>query len=171
MTQTFVPPAIAIRVCAALLCGGEVCLIHRQRPDGDQYSLPGGLVEPAEEVPAALARELQEELGLGVARLPYPPVLRWVQDQLTTRPGSDELFRRLHLVHVLPVPTHVRSTVAAIERDASDATRVLWLPLPEAADLHLYPAVGDVLDQLRAPGAPTGPAQLPAITDRTYSWR
>ncbi|MET8538978.1 NUDIX domain-containing protein [Streptomyces sp. NPDC005065] len=65
MTKTTDPtPAIAVRTCAAILRGDEICLIHRRRPGGDQYSLPGGLLYPDEEASAGLARELKEELDL-----------------------------------------------------------------------------------------------------------
>ncbi|MEV6210228.1 NUDIX domain-containing protein [Kitasatospora sp. NPDC051914] len=164
-------PAVVVRTCAVLLEGRDVCLIHRVRPGGDQFSLPGGLLDPAEHVPEGLARELREELGLDVAGLPEQPQLRWVQDQANTRPGREGIFRRLHLVHVLRVPPHVRQTVAATEQDAEDRNRVLWLDLEQAATLHLYPAVGSVLGSLAGPEDAPGPVLLPPITDRTFTWR
>ena len=101
--------ALTVRACCLILHDGQVALIHRQRPGGDQYSVPGGVVHADEEVTAALARELEEELGLDVTALPRPPELRWVQDQITTRPGSTAPFRRLHLIRVLPdLPSHAR---------------------------------------------------------------
>ncbi|MFE2093371.1 NUDIX hydrolase [Streptomyces sp. NPDC059460] len=61
MTTTIEPtPAIAVRTCVAILRGDKICLIHRRRPGGDQYSLPGGLLHPDEEASAALARELMK---------------------------------------------------------------------------------------------------------------
>ncbi|QDN54177.1 NUDIX hydrolase [Streptomyces sp. S1D4-20] len=160
--------AIAIRTCAVILEGRQICLIHRQRPDGDQYSLPGGLVHADEEVPAALARELKEELDLDLSALPGRPELRWVQDQITTRPGSDAPFRRLHLIHVLHVPPHARHTMAATEQDAEDHARIVWTDLDQAARLHLYPAAAEALSALATQASPV---LLPPITDRTYSWR
>jgi 8-oxo-dGTP pyrophosphatase MutT (NUDIX family) len=167
-TEAAPSTAIAVRTCAVILEDRQVCLIHRERPDGDQYSLPGGLVHADEEVPAALARELKEELDLDLAALPGRPELRWVQDQITTRPGSDAPFRRLHLIHVLHVPPHTRHTLAATEQDAEDHARIVWTDLDQAARLHLYPAAGEALSALAAPASPV---LLPPITDRTYSWR
>jgi len=161
--------AITVRACAVILEGRQFCLIYRQRPD-DQYSLPGGLVHTDEEVPAALARELEEELDLDLSALPGRPELRWVQDQLTTRPGSDALFRRLHLIHVLHVPARVRHTMAATEQDAEDDARIVWKDLDQAASLHLYPAVGEAISALVTQVRPA-PVLLPPITDRTYRWR
>src|SRR5580693_4183277 len=111
--------ALIVRVCCFILHDGQIALIHRQRPGGDQYSVPGGVVHADEEVTAALARELEEELGLDITALPRPLELRWVQDQITTRQGSPTPFRRLHLIHVLPdLPSRARHAMAATEQDA-----------------------------------------------------
>ncbi|WNI20529.1 NUDIX domain-containing protein [Streptomyces sp. ITFR-16] len=164
-------PALAVRTCAVIVEGGEICLIRRTRPGGDQYSLPCGLLQPDEEVPAGLARELREELDLDVTALPELPQLRWAQDQITTRPGRPGTFRRLHLIHLLHLPLHVRTRLPATEQDADDETDVVWVGLWEAATCHLYPHVGEVLGRLAVPGSASGPVLLPPITDRTYSWR
>ncbi|MET9611682.1 NUDIX domain-containing protein [Kitasatospora indigofera] len=164
---------IAVRVCAVILQGREMCVIHRERPDGDQYSLPGGLVSPQEDLSKALARELREELGLDVTSLPSAPRLLWVQDQITTRPGAGtggQPFRRLHLIHLLRVPLNVRRTLAGAELDAKDPTRVVWVDVVRAAGLHLYPAVGDALASLPGPATATT-VLLPPITDLTFRWR
>ncbi len=64
-------------VAAAVLTrpGGEVMLARR--PPGKVYAgyweFPGGKVEPGESLEAALARELREELGIGVTR-----ACRWI---------------------------------------------------------------------------------------------
>ncbi|MEU1307797.1 NUDIX domain-containing protein [Streptomyces cinnamoneus] len=166
-------PAIPIRTCAVILHDGRMCLIRRERPDGDQHSLPGGLVHAGEEVPDALARELKEELGLDLAELTSSPELRWVQDQITTRPGGDAPFRRLHLIHVLHLPPDARHAVADAEQDAEDHAPIVWTELNRAARLHLYPAVGKAIGTLTSARGQTAPAPvlLPPITDRTYRWR
>ncbi|MDI5969918.1 NUDIX hydrolase [Streptomyces sp. SL13] len=162
------PPGIPARVCAVILNNDEVCLIRRHRPDGDQHSLPGGIVNADEHIADALARELREELDLDVTALPEPPRLRWVQDQHTTRPGTPGTFRRLHLIHVLDLPDAARRALAATERDAEDEASVVWVDLDKTAGLHLYPAAGDALLKVRVPGAGV---LLPPITDETYTWR
>jgi 8-oxo-dGTP diphosphatase len=164
--------ALTVRACCVILHDGQVALIHRQRPGGDQYSLPGGLVHADEQVPAALARELNEELGLDVTALPRRPELRWVQDQLTTRPGSTDPFRRLHLIHVLPdLPSRARHAMSATEQDAEDCTRIVWEPIDQAAGLHLYPAVGAAIQGLASASALPAPVLLPPITDQSFRWR
>ncbi|MFJ4679116.1 NUDIX hydrolase [Kitasatospora sp. NPDC088783] len=161
-------PSVRIRVGVLLLHHGQVLLIHRRRPGGlDQHTLPGGLTELAESTWSALARELAEELLLDATALPNAPVLRWIQDQATTRPGGD-LLRRRHLIHLLHLPDAAR---ADREQDADDTTRTRWIPLRQAARLHLYSAVAPALTALAAGTVPARAVRLPAMDDRTYAWR
>ncbi|MGO9229776.1 MAG: (deoxy)nucleoside triphosphate pyrophosphohydrolase [Bryobacteraceae bacterium] len=56
-----------IEVVAAILERDGCVLIGRRRPEQShplQWEFPGGKVEPGESPPAALARELEEELGI-----------------------------------------------------------------------------------------------------------
>lgn len=57
-------------VVAAALADGEGRVLLQQRPDGKAmaglWEFPGGKVEEGELPEAALARELEEELGIGV---------------------------------------------------------------------------------------------------------
>ncbi|MFJ6518266.1 NUDIX domain-containing protein [Streptomyces filamentosus] len=163
------PTGILVRACAVIINADEVCLIRRRRPTGDQYSLPGGLRHLGESTTDALVRELAEELGFDALKTPEPPVLRWVQYQRTTRPGVPGLFERFHLVHTLAVPDSDRALIATTEQDADDGARVVWIPVGQAAGLHLYPAVGAELTGLSDP--PDEPVELPAMVDGTYVWR
>lgn len=104
--------------------------------------------------------------------LPDPPVLRFVQDQETERPGETEPFRRRHLVYVAHLPDHLVAAVAAAEQDAPDQAPVVWVPVADAVGLHLYPDVGAVLDQAIQPDTTVGgPVLLPAMTGASYQWR
>lgn len=170
--ETSAAPTLTVRACCVILQDSQVALIHRRRPDGDQYSVPGGLVHAHEEVTAALARELNEELGLDVTALPRQPELRWVQDQITTRPGSSVPFRRLHLIHVLPgLPPRARNAMATTELDAEDNARVVWVRVGQAAHLHLYPAVGTAIETLLGTSVKPVPVLLPLMTDQGFRWR
>ncbi|MGW4652311.1 NUDIX domain-containing protein [Kitasatospora sp. NPDC004289] len=162
------PPA-PTRVCAALLYDHRLALIRRERPDGLQHSLPGGLLEAGEDPATALRRELLEELGLDLDDLPESPVLRFVQEQETERPGEAGLFRRRHLVFTAHLTDRLRSTVAAAEQDDPGRALVQWIPLADAAGLHLYPAVGPVLHRAAEPAA--GPVVLAPMTSASYRWR
>ncbi|WP_395658404.1 NUDIX domain-containing protein [Nocardioides sp.] len=57
-------------VAGALVREGRVLLVHRspyRRAYPDVWDLPGGHVEPGESKLTALAREMQEELGVAIA--------------------------------------------------------------------------------------------------------
>lgn len=60
----------ALHVVAAVIRGTDGRILLAQRPadkhQGGLWEFPGGKVEPGEAVPAALARELHEELGIRV---------------------------------------------------------------------------------------------------------
>ncbi|MCB2226636.1 MAG: (deoxy)nucleoside triphosphate pyrophosphohydrolase [Desulfarculaceae bacterium] len=51
--------------CAVVLRGGRVLLA--QRRENGLWELPGGKAEPGESLPACLARELVEELGVAAS--------------------------------------------------------------------------------------------------------
>ncbi|MFI8085350.1 NUDIX domain-containing protein [Kitasatospora sp. NPDC086009] len=172
-TTAQAPDPVRTRVCAALLHDDRLALIRRDRPDGVQHSLPGGLVAPGEDPATALRRELLEELGLDLDDLPTPPRLRFAQDQATARPGETTLFRRRHLVFTARLPDHLHHAVAAAELDDPGRAPVVWLPLAQAAGLHLYPDIGAVLAQAVRPDTAQagGPMLLPAMTGAAYQWR
>ncbi|WP_307669414.1 NUDIX hydrolase [Streptomyces sp. V2I9] len=51
-----------------VFCGEDVALIRRDRPGSIHYTPPGGNVEHGEDLEAALARELAEELDLDIGQ-------------------------------------------------------------------------------------------------------
>ncbi|MEU7488615.1 NUDIX hydrolase [Streptomyces sp. NPDC042319] len=161
---------IKIRVAAAVFHGDEVALIHRLKNGRDQYTLPGGNVEPGEAIPQALARELDEELGLDVAALDSAPQLTWLQDAMVTRPGSTPP-RKLHLVFRLHIDRCTRARLRAVEYDDTVGTgHLTWCHYKDTAGKALFPPV-----PLAEPAGPTAPldaadALLPALDDTNYQW-
>jgi 8-oxo-dGTP diphosphatase len=63
-------------VAALIVRGGEVLICQRRadQPMGLQWEFPGGKIEPGESAEQALARELDEELGIHATI--GPPVTR-----------------------------------------------------------------------------------------------
>ncbi|MEU1520447.1 hypothetical protein ABZ490_51575 [Streptomyces sp. NPDC005811] len=111
----------------------------------------------------ALARELQGELGLGVARAEAGGLL-WVIDQRIARPGLTPPLRKLHLIYRLHVTGNVRAALAEQELDglpdASHEVGVIeWVDHCKAAGLPVFPPVfppvGPALAALAGPRAPS----------------
>ena len=72
-------PARVVEVVAAVILRADGRFLLAQRPPDKVYAgyweFPGGKIEPGERAPDALARELQEELGIEVERA-YPWITR-----------------------------------------------------------------------------------------------
>ncbi len=71
-------PSLPMLVVAAALIAADGRILVQQRPldkhHGGLWEFPGGKVEPGETPEAALARELAEELGIGVEAADLHPV-------------------------------------------------------------------------------------------------
>ncbi|MFD9027928.1 NUDIX hydrolase [Streptomyces parvulus] len=167
---------IKIRVAALVFCGDDVALIRRDRPPhGAHYSTIGGNVEGPEPLPNALARELQEELGLDLGDATAPELL-WVLDQRVSRPGPTPPPRKMHLIFRLHVTPVVRTKLRTEEHDelpggSVDVGAIEWVDYRETDDLHIYPPVGHHLAALHTPRAAIADAALEAITDANFTWR
>jgi 8-oxo-dGTP diphosphatase len=90
------PEEKVIQVAAAVLVRPDGAFLLAQRPQGKVYAgyweFPGGKIEPGEAAEQALARELQEELGIDIAAA-YP----WITRVFTYPHGTVRLnFFRIH---------------------------------------------------------------------------
>ncbi|MFJ6492024.1 NUDIX domain-containing protein [Streptomyces californicus] len=180
MTSTPETPAAApfsrikIRTGALVFCGNDVALIRRDRAGSTHYTPPGGNVEHGEDLNAALARELAEELALDVDQAQGGDLV-WVVDQRVTRPGLTPSPRKLHLIYRLYITPEVRFTLAEIELDelpdGSHETGIIeWIDYRKTAELPIFPPIGPALASLPDPRATVTDAALEAITDDNYTW-
>ncbi|MCX4545598.1 NUDIX domain-containing protein [Streptomyces sp. NBC_01565] len=165
---------VKIRVAALVFCGDEVALIRRDRPHSTHYTPPGGNVEPGEDLFAALARELSEELDLDIGQAEGGELL-WVVDQRVTRPGPTPSPRKLHLIHRLHITPDVRARLAVEEYDelpdgSHEIGVIEWVDYRRTAGLALFPPIGRALAALADPRRPVADAALGAVTDDTYTW-
>ncbi|WP_423602044.1 (deoxy)nucleoside triphosphate pyrophosphohydrolase [Sphingomonas sp. MS122] len=76
-SDSVMPADALLMVVAAALVDGDGRVLVQQRPPGKPmaglWEFPGGKVDPGELPEAALCRELEEELGIGVERACLAP--------------------------------------------------------------------------------------------------
>ncbi|MEV7284915.1 NUDIX domain-containing protein [Streptomyces sp. NPDC093252] len=165
---------VGIRTGALVFCGNDVALIRRDRPDSTHYTPPGGNVEHGEDLQQALSRELSEELDLDTGQAEGGDLL-WVVDQRVTRPGPTPPPRKLHLIYRFHITPELRATLARTEQDelpdGSHETGIIeWVDYRKAADLPIFPPLGEALAALPDPRATVTDAALEAVTDENYTW-
>ncbi|MEV6332226.1 NUDIX hydrolase [Streptomyces sp. NPDC051909] len=161
---------IKIRVAALISNGDEIALIKRVKNGTEQYTVPGGNVDPGEPLPTALARELKEELNLDIEQADTAPRFTWLLDAMVSRPGSTPP-RKLHMVFRLSISDHVRAALNPTEHDdTAGAGELVWIRWQETKGMALFPPV-PVAD-LAAPDTDfdAGAALLPGLDDSNYSW-
>jgi len=112
-------------VAAAALVRSDGRLLLAQRPKGKTmaglWEFPGGKIEAGESPQGALARELQEELGLRVA-----------ESDMTAFSFASHAYERFHLL--MPV-FMIRSWEGEIE--AKEGQQLAWV---SATEVRSYPA-------------------------------
>lgn len=133
----WVAPAVRVVVGAALFdpSGRRVLAARRSAPEAlaGRWEFPGGKVEPGETVPAALERELREELGVTARageRLP---------GACEVRPGLELQIWTASLLEGDPRPLEDHDEVLWL--DASTLHSVDWLPQDRFALAHVERAL------------------------------
>ncbi|MFG2090648.1 MULTISPECIES: NUDIX hydrolase [unclassified Spirillospora] len=109
---------------------GRLLMVRRGRPPGEGlWSIPGGRVEPGEDDPAAVARELKEETGLDVVvGAPAGTV---------ERPGPGGVTYDIH--------DYVATVAGGTLRAGDDASDVRWVSPDGLRGLPVTPGLLDAL--------------------------
>jgi 8-oxo-dGTP diphosphatase len=117
-------PIVIVAACALLAREGAVLIAKRPegRPLAGLWEFPGGKVKPGEEPEGALIRELNEELGIEIARHDLAPLTfashaypdfhllmpvylcrRW-QGSVAAREGQELLWVKPDTLHLYDMP-------------------------------------------------------------------
>lgn len=120
---------IVTRTAPGASAGEQLLLVRRRHPPGaGRWSLPGGRVEPGEDDPTAVAREVAEETGLRVEVGPWVGTVR--------RPAPDG--RIFDIRDHRAVPADPGSEPVA----GDDASDVRWV---DAATYAAMDAAGELV--------------------------
>lgn len=134
MSETLTP---AITVVAAIIRGndGRICLSKRpgHKHQGGRWEFPGGKVESGEPLSTALARELEEELGMQAAI-------------------SSPFMTIAHQYEDLHVTLHFRDVTAwQGEPSGREGQQVSWFEIPELPTLEFPAANRPVVTAITLP--------------------
>ncbi len=125
-------------VVAAALLDGEGRILLQQRAPGRQmaglWEFPGGKVEAGELPEAALARELREELGIGIVEADLVPAC------FASAPVGDR-----HMTLLLYLCRRWRDEPAPL-----DASALTWLRPAEMRPVEMPPADAPLIPMLDA---------------------
>lgn len=109
---------------------GRLLLVKRARPPGEGlWSIPGGRVEPGEDDPAALVRELKEETGLDVVVGALAGTVE--------RPGPGGVTYEIH--------DYAATVAGGTLRAGDDAADARWIAPDALGDLPVVPGLLDAL--------------------------
>jgi ADP-ribose pyrophosphatase YjhB (NUDIX family) len=137
---------LAAAVCALIFCDGELALIVRgQDPGRGRLDLPGGFVDPGEDLETAVLREVREELAL---TLPPPRYLFSVPNTYHYQEVDYWTLDAMFMFSLGAKPAFVPN---------AEALALQWRPLPAIAPEALaFESVRVALARLREEGFPGG---------------
>jgi 8-oxo-dGTP pyrophosphatase MutT (NUDIX family) len=118
----------------------NVLLVRQGRRESPRWMLPGGGVDPGESLTAALARELNEELGCSHVSVAEPCAL--VE---SIAPESHASGRHLiHVVFRVDVADPASITTGRSSQDPA-VHEIRWVARDELLKLALHPPIGGYL--------------------------
>nr|AIA14667.1 NUDIX domain protein [uncultured bacterium] len=121
-----------IRIAAALLIGADGRTLLVRKRGTQAFMQPGGKIEPSEPAPQALARELEEELGLIV-----DPAQAVFLGEFTAPAANEPGFEVNCQLY------EVRTDAQAVP--AAEIEEVLWVDADSHAGLQLAPLTRDLI--------------------------
>lgn len=128
-------PALRFVAAALILRGGEILICQRRadQPMALQWEFPGGKIEPGESAEQALARELDEELGI---RATVGPLVTRIRHNYRHGGAVDLQF------------FVVREFAGEIENRIF--SQVVWAPLEKLPEYDFLPADRGLIRDLAA---------------------
>ncbi|MCE7068266.1 NUDIX domain-containing protein [Dyadobacter sp. CY326] len=119
-----------VRPSAIILQHEHVLTLRYCYGDQEVYALPGGNPDPGESLAEALARELNEELGIdsAVNQMVFCGEVIWPEINKET----------LHMVFL----AEITSGEPQLNPDQTTALEMVWLPVSALGEKLLYPNVG-----------------------------
>ena len=138
------PNALVPAVTGVIIDDVKILLIHRL--DNGRWALPGGAIELGENVPAALAREVDEETGIIIE---VTGIVGIYSDPTHVIAYDDGEVRQEFAICLKARPTGGQL------RGSSEAREVAWVPTADLADLNMSSAqrlrIEHALDPAAAP--------------------
>ena len=121
------PEQPVVGVGAVIVQDSKIVLIQRaNEPSKGKWTIPGGLVDLAESLEAAVMRETQEETGLAASD---PALL-----DVVSNVDIDEKGKVKYHYVIIDYLVHVKSLEA---KAASDAADLRWVPFDEVESYNL----------------------------------
>jgi 8-oxo-dGTP diphosphatase len=148
---------IRVGVGAVVIRDGKVLLVKRRNPpSANKWSLPGGHVEPWENILEAAARELKEETGV----IGSPVGVIDITD-LFVRDEKGALLTRYVIIDVLMEAESLSNVTPG-----SDALEASLVPIERVLELDLSPSTRRFFEKILSRGVCSIEPSLVWVTER-----